>query len=128
VGQARLRLKNIAKDPARSMIVIDPRRTETAELADFHLQVRPGRDAWLLAALAAVLVDEKLTNTAWLAEHASGVDDVITALSAVPIAEYCRVSGVDEQLVRTAARRIARAPSVAAFEPLAVPTHPDSPP
>jgi anaerobic selenocysteine-containing dehydrogenase len=61
---ARLTLKNIARDPARSMIVIDPRRTETAELADFHLQVRPGRDAWLLAALAAVLVDENLTNAA----------------------------------------------------------------
>src|SRR5437667_335652 len=52
---ARLTLKNIAKDPARSIIVIDPRRTETAELADFHLQVRPGRDAWLLAALGALL-------------------------------------------------------------------------
>jgi anaerobic selenocysteine-containing dehydrogenase len=59
---ARLTLRNIAKDPARSMIVIDPRRTETAELADIHLRVRPGRDAWLLAALAAVLVDENLTN------------------------------------------------------------------
>jgi hypothetical protein len=60
---ARLTLRNIAKDPARSMIVIDPRRTETAELADIHLRVRPGRDAWLLAALAAVLVDENLTNS-----------------------------------------------------------------
>ena len=50
------------------MIVIDPRRTETAELADFHLQVRPGRDAWLLAAMAAVLVDEALLDRAWLAD------------------------------------------------------------
>src|SRR5262249_47758911 len=67
--------RNIARDPARSMIVIDPRRTETAELADFHLQVRPGRDAWLLAALAAVLVEEQLTNVGWLAEHASGLPE-----------------------------------------------------
>ena len=117
---ARLTLKNIAKDPERSMIVIDPRRTETAELADFHLQVRPGRDAWLLAALAAVLVHENLTNVAWLTAHASGVWEVVAALSAVPIAEYCRISGVDEALVRAAARRIARASSVAVFEDLGV--------
>jgi len=117
---ARLTLKNIARDPARSMIVIDPRRTETAELADFHLQVRPGRDAWLLAAMAAVIVEENLTNVGWLAEHATGVSDVVAALSSVPIAEYCRISGVDEALVRAAARRIARASSVAVFEDLGV--------
>src|ERR1700720_861243 len=69
---ARLTLRNIAKHPGRSIIVIDPRRTETAELAEFHLQVRPGRDAWLLAALGAVLVEEELTRGPWLAEHASG--------------------------------------------------------
>jgi anaerobic selenocysteine-containing dehydrogenase len=120
IPHARLTLRNIAKDPARSMIVIDPRRTETAELADFHLRVRPGRDAWLLAALAAVLVEEQLTNVAWLAQHASGLSNVIAALSAVPIAEYCRISGVDEGLVRAAARRIARASSVAVFEDLGV--------
>ncbi len=120
IPHARLTLRNIARDPARSIIVIDPRRTETAELAEFHLQVRPGRDAWLLAALGAVLVEEELTNVAWLAQHASGVSDVIAALSAVPIHEYCRISGVDEALVRAAARRIARASSVAVFEDLGV--------
>ena len=120
IPHARLTLRNIAKDPARSIIVIDPRRTETAELAEFHLQVRPGRDAWLLAALGAVLVEEKLTNAAWLDQHASGVSDAIAALSAVPIADYCRISGVEEALVRAAARRIARASSVAVFEDLGV--------
>ena len=117
---ARLTLRDIAKDPARSIIVIDPRRTETADLAEFHLQVKPGRDAWLLAALAAVLVEEKLTDAAWLDAHASGASEVAAALAAVPIAEYCRTSGVDETLVRAAARRIARASSVAVFEDLGV--------
>src|SRR5690242_18244241 len=117
---ARLTLRNIAKDPARTIIVIDPRRTETAELAEFHLQVRPGRDAWLLAAMGAILVEESLINAAWLSVHAAGVEDVVAALAAVPIAEYCRISGVEESLVRAAARRIAGAASVAVFEDLGV--------
>ena len=117
---ARLTLRNIAKDPARSLIVIDPRRTETAELAEFHLQVSPGRDAWLLAAMGAILVEEHLIDGPWLRAHASGLEDVVTAFSTVPIAEYCRISGVDESLVRAATRRIAAASSVAVFEDLGV--------
>jgi formate dehydrogenase len=117
---ARLTLRNIAKDPARAIIVIDPRRTETAELAEFHLQVRPGRDAWLLAAMGAILVEERLIDTAWLGAHASGIEDVVAALSNVSIADYCGISGVQESLVRAATRRIARASSVAVFEDLGV--------
>jgi anaerobic selenocysteine-containing dehydrogenase len=117
---ARLTLRNIAKDPARAIIVIDPRRTETAELADFHLEVRSGRDAWLLAAMGAILVEERLIDTAWLGAHASGIEDVVGALSNVPITEYCEISGVKESLVRAAARRIARASSVAVFEDFGV--------
>ena len=79
------------------MIVIDPRRTETAELADFHLAVRPGTDAWCLAALVAVLVQEGLVDDAWLAEHATGVDEVgARASRASPSPTYCRDRGVDE--------------------------------
>ena len=55
IPQARVTLKEIAKDPARCLIVVDPRRTESAELADIHLQVKPGTDAWLLAAMLGVL-------------------------------------------------------------------------
>jgi len=120
IPRARVVLKELARDPARSLIVIDPRRTETAELADFHLQVKPGTDAWLLAALNAVLVQEDLIARAWLAEHTRGAADVEAALRAVPVAEFCAVAGVDEDLVRRAARRIASASSVAVFEDLGV--------
>src|SRR4029077_20306072 len=105
IPHARTTLKAIANDPARAMIVVDPRRTETAELAEFHLQVRPGRDAWLLGAMAAVLIDEGLLDRAWLADRASGLAEVEAALRAVPIAAWCAISGVPEDLVRAATRR-----------------------
>src|SRR5215218_2543861 len=120
IPHARTTLKAIANDPARSLIVIDPRRTETAELADVHLQVRPGRDAWLLGAMAAVLVEEGLLDRPWLAERASGLEEVEDALRAVPIAEWCEISGVPEAQVRAASRRLAAASSVAVFEDLGV--------
>ena len=67
--RARVVLNEIAKDPGRSMIVIDPVITDTAKMADFHLRVRPGTDAWCLAAMAAVLVQEDLCDETFLAEH-----------------------------------------------------------
>ncbi|KJK42691.1 molybdopterin oxidoreductase, partial [Lentzea aerocolonigenes] len=124
--RARSVLKDIAKNPARSMIVIDPVRTETAELADFHLQVRPGTDLYLLTALAAVLVQENLIAADWLAEHANGFDAVTDVLRQVPVGDYCAVSDVDETLVRTVAARIAAADSVAVFEDLGVQMNRDS--
>jgi formate dehydrogenase len=119
-------LNEIAKDPARSMIVIDPVITDTAKLADFHLRVRPGTDAWCLAALAAVLVQEKLCNEAFLADHVNGADAVRAVLADVPIGDYAQRCGVDEQLLRAAARRIAAAASVSVFEDLGVQQAPNS--
>jgi anaerobic selenocysteine-containing dehydrogenase len=73
-------LKAIAADPERSLIVIDPRRTEAADLADLHLRVRPGGDAFLLAAMLAVLVEEDLLDLAFLEERAEGHDAVVAAV------------------------------------------------
>lgn len=117
---ARTTLKAISKDPERSMIVIDPRVTETAALADFHLQVAPGRDAWLLAAMVAIIVQEGLHAHAWLRDHANGRDDIDARFGGIDVAEYCRIADVDEDLVRQATRRIAAAASVAVFEDLGV--------
>jgi anaerobic selenocysteine-containing dehydrogenase len=126
--RARSVLKEIAKDPNRSMVVIDPVRTETAELADFHLQVRPGTDIYLLTALAAVLVQDDLIASRWLAEHADGLEAVSKVLGEVPVGRYCEISGVDEDLVRAAAGRIAAAESVAVLEDLGIQMNRDSTP
>jgi formate dehydrogenase len=124
--RARVVLNDIAKDPARSMIVIDPVVTDTAKLADFHLRVRPGTDAWCLAALAAIVVQENLCDEAFLAEHVTGADGVREALADVPVDDYADRCGVDEELLRAAARRIAKAGSVSVFEDLGIQQAPNS--
>jgi anaerobic selenocysteine-containing dehydrogenase len=124
--RARVVLNGIAKDPTRSMIVIDPVLTDTAKMSDFHLRVRPGTDAWCLAALAAILVQESLCDEVFLAEHVHGVDTVRDALNKVPVADYAQHCGVDEELLRAAARRIGTAASVAVFEDLGIQQAPNS--
>jgi anaerobic selenocysteine-containing dehydrogenase len=120
IPRARVTLKEIAQDPARTLIVVDPRRTETAELADIHLQVRPGGDAWLLAAMLAILVEEDLVDRAFVDAHAVGLEPVVAALRAVSIEGSCARAGLDEALVRTATRVIAGARAFASFEDLGV--------
>jgi anaerobic selenocysteine-containing dehydrogenase len=117
---ARTTLKEIARDPDRALIVIDPRRSETADIADIHLAVKPGTDAWCMAALAAVLVQEGLVAREWLYAHATGVAEVEAALRAISVDAFAAVCELDPELVRTTARRIAAAHSVAVFEDLGV--------
>ncbi len=124
--RARVTLKEIEKDPERSMIVIDPVVTDTAKMADLHLRVKPGTDAWCLAALAAVLVQEGLTDDDFLARHTHGAGAVVEALAEVPVADYSDRCGVDEPLIRAAARRIGSADSVSVFEDLGIQQAPHS--
>ena len=126
IPEARRTLKAMAADPNRALVVIDPRRTETADLADHFLQVVPGTDAFAVAALLAIQVEEDLYDQAWLAANSTGADEVLTALRAVPIADYAARCGIDEAELRTVARRIGRAASVAVLEDLGVEMAPNS--
>lgn len=125
--RARVTLREIAKDPERALIVLDPVRTESAELADFHLRVRPGTDAWCLAALLGAIVQGGLVDSEFLAEHTTGSEPVLAELAGLDVAAHAAACGVDEQLIRAAARRIAAADSVSTFEDLGVQQGPHSP-
>jgi anaerobic selenocysteine-containing dehydrogenase len=124
--RARAILREIAADPKRALIVIDPRRTETAELADHHLQVRPGGDAFCLGALLAVLVQEDLLDHDFLRDHAANDGPILDELRRIPVATWAARAGVREDLVRAVARRIAAAASVSIFEDLGIQQAPHS--
>ncbi len=120
IPRARVTLKAIARDPRRTLIVIDPRRTKTAALADVHLQLAPGTDAWLLAAIVAALLEGDWVDDAFVAAHTEGMDAVRAALGAVDVPAYSDICGVPEAQIRAVARVIGEAGSLASYEDLGV--------
>ncbi len=125
--QARRVLKAVANDPNRTMIVVDPRKSETAAMADIHLRPLPGGDAHLLAALLKVLVDDGLVASGWLKENATGYNELVGHLADIDVADYCSRAGVDEGDVRRAAEVIGKATGgVSIFEDLGIQQAPHS--
>ena len=109
---ARDHLNAIRKDPNRSLVVIGPRRTETAEVADLHLAVRPGTDAFLMGALLALLMRRGGFNEAFLSQHTSGIDEVQNTLAAIPIERWAQHADVSESQLEALADRVMRAKSM----------------
>ena len=62
------------------LVVVDPRRSETAELADEHHYLTPGSDVYLLLGVAATLIEEDRVRLGALAAHVAGLDAAITAV------------------------------------------------
>lgn len=117
-ARSRVLLREMSKDPNRSMIVIDPRVSETAAMADYHLQIKPGTDAWCLAALVGIIVQENLIQRDWVAKHTSGYASIENELHQIPVSYCAEICGVEETKLSAAAKRIAEAKSVAALEDL----------
>ncbi|MGC0209875.1 molybdopterin oxidoreductase family protein [Streptomyces levis] len=95
-----------------TLVVIDPRRTRTARLADRHIAVRPGTDALLLAAMARVLFDEGLIEPT---PHVEGVEELSAALRDFTPEAVAGACDVDAALIRTLARDLAAAPTAAVY-------------
>ncbi|WP_257461501.1 molybdopterin-dependent oxidoreductase [Archangium lipolyticum] len=109
IPNARDTLRELKKDPARQMVVIDPRKTETARLADVHLQLRPGTDAFLMAALLAIIVREGLHDRAFLSRRCSGFAALEAELRAIPVEDFVRRADVPLADVERVARGFAQA-------------------
>ncbi len=96
-------------------VVIDPRRTRTAEEADEHLFIRPGTDALLLMAIVHTLFDEKLAAPGALEPHLNGTEriaELARAFSPEAVAAAC---GIDAATLRRLARELAAARSAAVY-------------
>lgn len=111
IPNARDTLREIKKNPARTMVVVDPRRTETARQADVHLQLRPGTDAFLMAAMLAIIVREGLHDRAFLSARCTGFAGVEDVLRKIPIEDFVRRADVPLADVERVARGFATARS-----------------
>ena len=120
IPRARAFLKDFSKDPSKTMIVVDPVVTETAKMADIHLRVTPGTDAWLFAAMVAMLVQNERYAQAWVADNTEGLAEIVHVFGALPIAEYCAHAGLTVPEVERAVDAIVNAKGMAMFEDLGI--------
>jgi anaerobic selenocysteine-containing dehydrogenase len=97
------------------IVVIDPRRTRTAEEADEHHFIRPGTDALLLFAMVHVIVEEGLARPGRLADLCTGMDEVRALGVDFPPERVADACGIGAEEIRRMARELAAAPRAAVY-------------
>ena len=105
--QARRKLTQMAKDPNRLLVVVDPRPSETARIADIHLPIRPGTDALLLKAMIAIILEQGLYNQKYLDEHTEGFDQIRSWFSGFDVQGALKVCELEYPVVLKVCRELA---------------------
>ncbi len=93
--RAPLVLKQIARDPDRILVAIDPRCSETAEIANIHLALRPGTDALLIKAMIAIILEQGWENRSYLEDHVAGWESVRPWFEGFEIEKAIQVCGLE---------------------------------
>ncbi|HEY6134589.1 MAG TPA: molybdopterin-dependent oxidoreductase [Rubrivivax sp.] len=97
------------------IVVIDPRRTETAALADAHHFIRPGADVYLLAAMAHTLFDEGLVHLSRIEPHLAGLEAVREAVMPFAPERVAQRCGIDAGTIRSLARELEAAKTACVY-------------
>lgn len=104
IPQAPRRLQRLSKDKDKLLIVVDPRVSETAKLADIHLRIRPGTDALLLKAMISIILKEGWQNKDYLANRTSGFDSIKSYFENFDARTAVKTCELDFDQVREVAR------------------------
>ncbi len=112
-----------ARQRGAKLVVADPREIWLAEMADIHMQLKPGTDVWLLQAMAHVIITEGLHDQDFIAKHTEGFDDVRAKVASYTPEEAEKVTGVPAEDIRTAARWYATTKHAGIYYTLGITEH-----
>lgn len=107
----------------KTSIVIDPRRTELANYATYHLQLKPGTNVALLNMMLYYIIAEGLEDSEFIHTRTEGYEEFKAHVLAMNMSELEEVTGVNRALVRDAAIAYAKAPNAMSFHGLGVTEH-----
>lgn len=113
------RLRELRRRGGR-LVVIDPRRTQTAEAADEHVFIRPGSDVYLLAAMVHVMFAEGLVNPGRAIGYVDGIESIEALVAPFAPEAVSERTGVDPDVIRHLVREFAAAPRGAIYARLGV--------
>ena len=117
------KLKQFAMKSGHLSIVIDPRRTELARVATYHLALRPGTNVAVLNMMIYYIISEGLEAKKFIERRTEGFETFRTEILNIDLDRMEKVSGVDRHLVRDAAMAYASAPNAMSFHGLGVTEH-----
>jgi assimilatory nitrate reductase catalytic subunit len=100
-----------ARRPEMKVIVIDPRRTDTCELADLHLAILPGTDVALFHGILHILLWEGWIDRAYIDTYTEGFETLKALARDYTPAAVAEICGIDREALQTCAQWIGRAPS-----------------
>ncbi|MEV6949411.1 molybdopterin-dependent oxidoreductase [Streptomyces sp. NPDC051172] len=104
-----LRMMERVKSAGAKLVVVDPRRTATADKADLFLQIKPGTDLALLNGLLHLLYENGHTDPEFIARYTDGWEEMPAFLADYPPATVAAITGIPEDDIREAARLIGEA-------------------
>lgn len=104
-------------------IVVDPRRTELARYANYHLQLKPGTNVALMNMIFYWIIQDGLEDKKFIESRTEGYEDFKKYILSLSIDALEEITGVDKNLVREAARLYASAPNAMSFHGLGVTEH-----
>ncbi len=98
-----------SKKRGMKLIVVDPRRTETAEYADIYLSIRPGEDVAFIGAVVRLIIAENLYDNDFVSEHTEGFEELKTKVDRFTLEYSAERSGLPAEQIADAARMFAAA-------------------
>ncbi len=115
------RLKAIKKRGGL-IVVIDPRFTETSKIANQHISIKPGTDAYLLLAIIHVIFDQNLTSKGHLATHLNGWDTIEKLVKSYPPEKVAKITGIDAVNITALALQFANSKTAVCYGRLGLST------
>jgi formate dehydrogenase major subunit len=107
----------------KTLIIIDPRKTELTKYAQHHLRVRPGTNVAVLNLMIYYIITEGLANEAFISERTEGYEEFKASILALDPDELSRITGVAKEEVKAAALAYAKSPAAMSFHGLGVTEH-----
>lgn len=99
------------------VIIVDPRRTETARLFE-HVPIKPDTDVYLLCAMLRIMDDEGFLDRGLIADHTSGAAELLQAVHMLDVDDAARLTGIAAETIHDITRTFARTPRAVAYSRL----------
>jgi len=88
-----------ARNKGAKVVVIDPRRSETAKIANYHLKIRPGRDVYLALGLINYIIEHDLYDAEFVEKHVSGFEELVESVKGFSIEYVANKTDVPAELI-----------------------------